>query len=88
MEFLLTSTSDYHGDHEMLEYTSLLRQKGFDISSVRKFNSPITYIEYTIKINSVEDMMELVNTVESPIIISTSTKGDPPQIEIYDNYRE
>ena len=88
MEFLLTSTSDFHGDRELLEYTSILRQKGFDIRSVRKFNGPITYIEYTIKINSVEDMMELVNTVENPIIISTSTKGDLPQIEVYDNYRE
>lgn len=88
MEFLLTSTSDYHGDCELLEYASKLKEKGFIISSVRKFNSPITYIEYTIKINSVEDMMELINTVENPIIISTSTKGDPPQIEIYDNYRE
>ena len=88
MEFLLTSTSDYHGDRELLEYASILRQKGFDISSVRNLINHLTYIEHTIKINSVEDIMELVNTVENPIIISTSTKGDPPQIEIYDNYRE
>lgn len=88
MEFLLTSTSDYHGDCELLEYASLLRQKGFDISSVRIFNNRLTYIEYTIKINSVEDIIEIANTVDSSIIIHTSTKGDPPQIEIYDGYRE
>ena len=87
IKFLLRSTSDWHGDRELLEYTSILRQKGFDISSVRECGS-LTYIEHTIKINSVEDIIELVNTVESPIIISTSTKGDPPQIEIYDDYRE
>jgi len=88
MVFLLTSTADWHGDREMLEYASILRQKGFDISSARKFCSNLTYIEYTIKVNSIEEMTELINTVESPIIISTSTKGDPPQIEIYDGYRE
>ena len=82
MNFLLTST-DINSDGgypPMFFYSDKLRLEGFDIKREGK--------DSIIEINTVDDILKLIKVVEHEIIISVSYKGDPPQIEIYDTWRE
>lgn len=87
MKFLLTASSDSFGDTEMMEYIDKLRKEGFDIySDVPDDNT--RYRDHYIYVNSIGDLTKLIDTVENEVVISRSYKGDPPCIEIYDDYRE
>lgn len=88
MKFLLTATSDsFRDDKEVLEYIDKLRKEGFDIYSDVSDNDT-GYRDHYIYVNSIGDLMKLIDTVEHEVVVSKSYKGDPPCIEIYDDYRE
>lgn len=87
MKFLLTAVSDSFGDEELLEYIDKLRKEGFDIYSDVP-DDDTRYRDNYIYINSIGDLTKLIDTVEHEVVVSRSYKGDPPQIEIYDTWRE
>lgn len=86
MKFLLTAVSDSFGDEELLEYIDKLRKEGFDIYS--DVPDDTRYRDNYIYVNSIGDLTKLIDTVEHEVVISRSHKGDPPCIQIYDDYRE
>lgn len=87
MKFLLTASSDSFGDTVIMEYIDKLRKEGFDIySDVPDDNT--RYRDHYIYVNSIGDLTKLIDTVENEVVISRSYKGDPPCIQIYDDYRE
>lgn len=85
--FLLTSVADSFGDKEMLEYTGKLIEAGFDVYT-EKPDDTKRYRDHYIYVNSIGDLMKLIDTVGYEVVISRSYKGDPPCLEIYDDYRE
>lgn len=87
MKFLLTAVSDSFGDEELLEYIDKLRKEGFDIYSDIP-DDDTRYRDNYIYVNSIGDLTKLIDTVEHEVVISRSYKGDPPCIQIYDDYRE
>lgn len=87
MKFLLTAVTDVFGDKTMIEYIDKLRKEGFDIYSERPDDSK-RYRDHYVYVNGIEDLMKLIDTVEYEVVVSRSYKGDPPCIQIYDNYRE
>ena len=87
MKFLFTAVSDSFGDKEALEYIDKLRKEGFDIYSETPDDSKRCRDHY-IYVNSIGGLMKLIDTVEHEVVISKSYKGDPPCIQIYDDYRE
>lgn len=87
MKFLLTAVSDSFGDEELLEYIDKLRKEGFDIYSDVP-DDDTRYRDNYIYVNSIGDLTKLIDTVEHEVVVSRSYKGDPPCLEIYDDYRE
>lgn len=87
MKFLLTAVSDSFGDEALLEYIDKLRKEGFDIYSDIP-DDDTRYRDHYIYVNSIGDLTKLIDTVEHEVVISRSYKGDPPCIQIYDDYRE
>lgn len=87
MKFLLTAVHDSFGDAEMIEYIEKLRKEGFNIYSDVP-DDDTRYRDHYIYVNSIGDLMKLINTVDHEVVVSRSYKGDPPCIQIYDDYRE
>jgi hypothetical protein len=73
-------------------YETSVGRYGYDIETkkpcknatyVRKLDGCNAYTEYTIEINSINDIIALIKEVDTDIIISGNNI-----IEIYDDYRE
>lgn len=76
MKFIITRTSDY-GKNPPCEGAVLLYK---DEESA----------EWEIEINSLEELLQLSAKTAEPLIIFAQgyDKGNVPELEIYDNYRE
>lgn len=79
MRFLITRTSDYGGKNPPCEGAIMLYK---DEKSAE--------CEWEIEINSLEELLQLsVKTVQPLILFAQDyDKGNVPELEIYDYYRE
>ena len=75
MKFEIYRTSDWYRENPPCEGARLVRAGSAMHSAV-----------YEIEIETLEQLLELMQAVESPIIIMGNY--DEPAIEIYDDYRE
>lgn len=98
MEFKIISTDIWNNPQRLIEeypclkdYSLEVKRTGFPAKSRihdengRPVYQTFTQFVYTpyITINTIDDLMNLVKSVENPLIINTSG-----EIEIYDGYRE
>ena len=79
MKFNIERTSDAFGDTKPIPY-AVCESEGYN-----EFNGLYERI-YTIEINTLEELMKLIEK-EGQIVISPNSKG-LPTIEIYDDWRE